>query len=1052
MPRKAKKKVIKKKPSTSSSEDSDDSFDEEDEVPLSQLIPQVKKDLAPASSVVATKSKTTKDKTRKSSKSETEESADKGKEGNAGASTDDDATAASPEERSEIGDSKSAKKDNKPDSTSSKLNQKEEEDETADSPTPEKNTDDKQTATAAAAASPETKNLQKPNTAEKTSNEEEEKPGKDDGDEDEKGKATTCDKKAEVEAKQEDTTKKAALEMSGAVENEKESTDMPTAKKGDAKVKVATEASSTETKDEAKVSVPETLPPAGRTAAVSGTVTATNDEKVVAEPAQKGAATEIDTKVPNVKEAVSIPTIAEEPVETKKKEDTAAPMEVDEGVPSTNIQPTSAATKDSSNDNSEKAPKDESSNVPAVEENNKEENAMNWDKQEQIVEDEAKVQAVEALSSKDMDVDVETKEVALPVALSVQVKDGQANAKATVVKPPPPAPSPPPKPVYVPEQWAVEVESEDEEGTDPFQAFTKTENTKRGKSSQRSTKTKPLKIKITTTINDKDTDMDGAEGNVVVVSSSDESSSTSTTTGDDNIYKWLEEDRIFVGPDEIAALVEEEIQDSLDFFQEPHEDQDEAYSKFQKDKKKVMLKEEIRKLEDGDKTGRRQIEIIINDLLKNKQASTDRSIENYKAKAVDDEKRDMRRLQQIYTAKTNQNQEKINQGMMVLRKRHQQETQKVLQQHRQQAQQRRLPEQVANAEWHNVSQRLRVKQQRQLQDFSAKGEEVKRRCESDYKRDSEKIRNQYEKKKSDIDRKAIYSRMHHGFNQLRQQYLKRNIQRILKEKEGLMQSLRELEEEGRPSSPMNDKTKESKYVSARGKVNNSMVEDKADLRPAAPIKTCGRWYKESVHEKSGAAARHKHRKGILSHISKQLSVEIHNEGIWVYQIKRDDEANKSSRKDDSKQTTASEEKFFIPWGVKARDLLDSLICGEIPKGYGSDRFDWDSSVLTNGGHIRCVMTDLRTSEETASLQRATAVTDKELAELGELQKKVKELAITVQEAERNLAKHEKQDQEITPKVQEAIKDAEQKRIGLQNFRNKFSRYLGPGKYDRFILP
>ena len=39
--------------------------------------------------------------------------------------------------------------------------------------------------------------------------------------------------------------------------------------------------------------------------------------------------------------------------------------------------------------------------------------------------------------------------------------------------------------------------------------------------------------------------------------------------------------------EEAAALIfEEEFQHSLEFFKEPHEDQDQAFSNFQKDKKK----------------------------------------------------------------------------------------------------------------------------------------------------------------------------------------------------------------------------------------------------------------------------------------------------------------------------------------------------------------------------------------------------------------------------------------------------------------------------------
>jgi hypothetical protein len=1079
MPRRAKKT---EKASSSSSEDgssSDDSFDEEDEVPLSQLIPQVKKDLitttsattATSTTAAATTIDNSKDKTKKSQsaaveKKEEEQSAVKEKkekeiDGNAAA---DETT------NNKIGNPKSSKK-GKDGEDSEPAKQEEKGVGASSTPIQDKDTEEEESTSASTIKPTQSDAPNEDNKGELEQQKERAattstKPEKDETDE-QKDPETSGN--AEVENLQD--LEKALETADGA--KKKESTDDPAAKKKDeAPTKMDIDQlpqTVTEQKDDTKASIEEASPPASSVANTK-TSAATEEQKVTASLVQKEEKTKMDTEMVDgasyndLQEATSFPTTAAaapSTLESDKKHDTiaAAPMEVDEASPSKEKTATDPSLNDGGHDSNEKDTKDQtSSNVEDVivlETSNTNKttstakNCMDTDKQDEIVvvNDGAKgreAMKTEASTPKDMDLDMELKkDGAVEPQLAVAHDEAnQRDATVTEVEPAAPSPpSPPPKPVYVLEQWAVEVESEDEEGADPFQAFNKMD-LDRTKGRQRFKKMKPFKVNIATK---KDIDNDAEPSKAVSLASS-----SSGSSGDD-IYKWLERDPIFVEEEEIAALMEEEYQDSLDFFQQPHEDQDEAYSKFQRDKKKTMLKEEIKKLEGGDKTGRRQIEIIINDLLKNKRASTDRSIDKYKENAGLDERRDMQRLRQMYTAKSNQNQEKINQGLLVLRKRHQQESQKVLQQHRQQAQQRRLPEQLANAEWHSVSQRLRVKQQRQLQDFTAKGEEVKRRCDAEYKRDTEKIRKQYEKKVSDVDRNRqnIYNRMYQGFNQLRVRYMKRHIQRILKKKDTLMQSLREIDVENEPTSTVKDMRKDTNVISPRDKVKNSMMEDKVELRPPSPIKTCGLWYKDSIHEKSSAAARHKHRKGVLSQINKQLSVEIHNEGIWIYLIvdKRDEEGSKSSREEDSK-SAAADEKHFIPWGVKARDLLESLICGEIPKGYGADRFDWGDTVLINGGHIRCVMTDLRTSEETASLQRATAVTDKELAELGELQKKVKELATTVHEAEKNLAKLEKQEQDITPKVQEAIKDAEQKKIGLQNFRNKFSRYLGPGKFKR----
>ena len=60
---------------------------------------------------------------------------------------------------------------------------------------------------------------------------------------------------------------------------------------------------------------------------------------------------------------------------------------------------------------------------------------------------------------------------------------------------------------------------------------------------------------------------------------------------------------------------------------------------------------------------RKQIETYVAELFKEKQASTDRSVDKYKQKATADLQKDMQRLLQMYKEKSKSNQDKINQGM-----------------------------------------------------------------------------------------------------------------------------------------------------------------------------------------------------------------------------------------------------------------------------------------------------------------------------------------------------------------------------------------------------
>jgi hypothetical protein len=505
------------------------------------------------------------------------------------------------------------------------------------------------------------------------------------------------------------------------------------------------------------------------------------------------------------------------------------------------------------------------------------------------------------------------------------------------------------------------------------------------------------------------------------------------------------------------------LEDSLKFFQEPHEDQDPAFITWQREKAEKNYAEKLKRLEEGDKSGRKQIEDLITTQLQEKQASTDRSVEKYRIRTTAERDKDIQRLLQMYKDKMQSNEEKINQGIQVLGKRHQQEQEKLRQQHRLQIQQRRLPEHMANQEWAAMSLRLRSKQERQLQDFKGKGEEVKKRCDTDHNREREKLRGQFEKRMRDIEanRQSIYARMYSGFQQLRQRYIKRHIQKVALKKESLTA---ERSSTGRSEFKTDKKgIKDEKMLSPRDTVKGTM-EDKIELRPPSPIKTLGERMEESPQGKSGAATRHKHRKGVLSQINKQLAVEIHNEGIWIYALvdkkadAPDGEANTpgttgndgNSHANKQADTTSVEEKEFIPWGVAARDVLESIICGEIPRGYGRDRFDFGETTAPYGGHVRCVMTDLRTSDETASMQRAEAAHEQEEAGLQDLETKTAEVATQITASENALAQAEKEEKDCSVKVDEAVKDSEKSKRNMANFRTKFSRYLGPGKCSHFL--
>ena len=494
--------------------------------------------------------------------------------------------------------------------------------------------------------------------------------------------------------------------------------------------------------------------------------------------------------------------------------------------------------------------------------------------------------------------------------------------------------------------------------------------------------------------------------------------------------------------------VEKGLEDSLEFFEQPHEDQDPTYKEFLNKEKRDHITMALKNLRVEDETGRKEIGVIVNQQLKDKQGSTERYIEKHRLKMATDQKSELARLQQTYSAKSLSNKGKIDHGIAVLRKKHSDETQKYHHQHRQQVQQRRVPEQIASAEWAQIAQRLTAKHNRQMHDFSRKGKEVMNKCKGEFERERTKLTKIYEKRLQDLStqRQNLYNRIYANLQQIRQRHLRRHVQSIVERRGAMELELASTQDQqGNEIVDNADTNNQSNHDKAK-----SGTDERLDLRPVSPIKTATDWRKESVHEPSGAATRHKHRKGVLSQINRQLSVEIHNEGIWLSELS---EKKNSQKKDssDSAATGEGDKKCFFPWGVKARKILESIVCGEIPHACDSLKFNFSETVAQNGGHIRCVMTDLRTSDATASAQRAEAIMKKELDGLKKLEEREAGITKNMAEMEKNMGIIKKQIHDLGVKLKETVKDYEKTKQHLQGFRTKYSNFFGSGTFATSLI-
>ena len=103
---------------------------------------------------------------------------------------------------------------------------------------------------------------------------------------------------------------------------------------------------------------------------------------------------------------------------------------------------------------------------------------------------------------------------------------------------------------------------------------------------------------------------------------------------------------------------------------------------------------------------------------------------------------------------------------------------------------------------------------------------------------------------------------------------------------------------------------------------------------------------------NGAAIlRCKHREAINSkcHIPATLAIEIHNEGLRL-----------TWRSNNDLKENAQLYHDFQPWGFKARQLLHSVVCGEFPISYGKVNVEKYIDAGLQGGHIKCLLGDMRT--------------------------------------------------------------------------------------------
>jgi hypothetical protein len=529
-----------------------------------------------------------------------------------------------------------------------------------------------------------------------------------------------------------------------------------------------------------------------------------------------------------------------------------------------------------------------------------------------------------------------------------------------------------------------------------------------------------------------------------------------TSQCDNNIYKTKSNNQIEKFNAHDFELrdddLEREFNDSLTFYEDTHEEQDISYTIFQCKLHEEERQKKLTALDAYDMETRKEIETVISELCKEKQAATDRSLQKYKQRAILEEKQNIQQQQDIYRQRVASNARQINERILQLQQRHQNDLNQALAHHQQQSRQRRLTEQMSAQEWHTTSQQIKAKQNQELESFRKKGIELNNSAETEFQRDQEKIHKHHLHQMQEIEssRQKLHTKVYQQYQQIRQRYLKRHLQKVMREKEELLSQGPVIV----PASPNSENAGSiSSALAAAFKSSREMakstMEEKAELNPPAPIRSAEPWA-EKLPQVAGGAARHKHRKSVLSQSVRQLNLEIHNEGLWLAPCPVDSE-NDSKKNDSSKVSPLSYE--FIPWGARAYQILDAVVSGEIPSGTCERILEKHPNAVelmsVQAGQVRCVVSDLRTSEETASLQRSAAVIEHQENELKILEQSVTDshkFSTDVEVAYTRAIQEEKDQSLALAKAEESVKKATKSQ---DDFKLKFKSFLGQGMSFNF---
>lgn len=237
-----------------------------------------------------------------------------------------------------------------------------------------------------------------------------------------------------------------------------------------------------------------------------------------------------------------------------------------------------------------------------------------------------------------------------------------------------------------------------------------------------------------------------------------------------------------------------------------------------------------------------------------------------------------------------------------------------------------------------------------------------------------------------------------------------------------------------------------------------------------------------------AVIRQKRRKGLMNNATIQLAIEIHNEGIIAMTRSNNNlpEAGGENDKFSSdNQASSGRSSVFIPWGIKARSFLYSIVVGEIPSGYFFDQIGRGLGRVgaLGGGLVKCMMwvdfclilwpksnseciftrnllchltldnpsrsTDTRTSDDTAIAERSSILAQvqvsKSKSRVEEIERRYNSVCSSMQALQAELTLITEKEEKIAAAHKEATLQFDRATQTLNKFKAQAQHFFNIGK-------